>query len=322
MKLFDLEATEEARLHILPVPWDATTSYRPGTSRGPQAILKASEQIDLYEPDLQDIYKQGIYWIETSEWLLESNLQCRNWVEQYLEKNSVEILERINIACASMNDWVYGQCLERIEQGKLVGLVGGDHSTPFGLMQAIGERQVEDWGILHIDAHADLRDAYQNFIYSHASIFFNVMESDFAPSRLVQVAIRDLCREEVEYQNSKDEILCFFDRDLKAGRFAGKTWQEQCQEIVSNLPQKVYISFDIDGLDPKLCPNTGTPVPGGLDFDEVLFLLKELSEQKKQILAFDLNEVSPGTDPHYEWDANVGMRLLYQLSCRMLLSNR
>src|SRR5690606_2133030 len=118
--------------------------------------------------------------------------------------------------------------------------------------------------VLQIDAHADLRRAYEGFQYSHASIMYNILEEIPAVTKLVQVGIRDYCDEEFEaITKSQGRIVTFFDRDLKAGAYQGKTWDQQTDEIIRELPERIYISFDIDGLDPKLCPNTGTPVPGG-----------------------------------------------------------
>jgi agmatinase len=109
---------------------------------------------------------------------------------------------------------------------------------------------------------------------------------------------------------SKGRVKTFFDADLKAAQYKGKTWSQQCDEIIRELPEQVYISFDIDGLDPKLCPHTGTPVAGGFEFHQITFLIRELVHAGKKIIGFDLNEVSPGED---DWDANVGARMLYQL---------
>ena len=113
-------------------------------------------------------------------------------------------------------------------------------------------------------------------------------------------------------------ITTFFDRDIKQQQYEGKTWAGICDSIIALLPEKVYLSFDIDGLDPKLCPNTGTPVPGGLELEQTLYLVEKLVQSGRKIIGFDLNEVAPGND---EWDANVGARLLYRLANMCLVSN-
>ena len=206
--------------------------------------------------------------------------------------------------------------MEWMDKGKLVALLGGDHSTPFGMMQALAEKYPA-FGILQIDAHADLRIAYEGFTYSHASIMHNALTLPQV-NRLVQVGIRDYCEEEVNVIKANNgRVVTFFDRDLKQQNYSGKTWAQQVDEIVSHLPEHVYISFDIDGLDPKLCPNTGTPVAGGFEFEQAAFLMEAVAKSGRKIIALDLNEVAPGeTD---EWDANVGARMLMRM-CNLLAS--
>jgi agmatinase len=130
-------------------------------------------------------------------------------------------------------------------------------------------------------------------------------------SKLVSVGLRDVCEAEMEVVfNSNDRITPFFDHQIKAKLFEGGNWSTICDEIIAELPQKVYVSFDIDGLDPKLCPNTGTPVPGGLSFEQAVYLLRKLVESERTIIGFDLCEVNPSEST---LDANVGARILYHL---------
>jgi len=218
-----------------------------------------------------------------------------------------------------MNAWVKKRCLHFLNQNKTVGLLGGDHSTPLGMMQALAEK-FGDFGILQIDAHADLRNAYEGFEFSHASIMFNALKIKEV-KKLVQVGIRDYCDEELQLiNNSNKRVVTFFDRDIKHQQFIGETWNEICDKIIANLPDKIYLSFDIDGLDPKLCPHTGTPVAGGFEVEQVLFLLEKVVKAGKKIIAFDLNEVAPGPDGD-EWDANVAARLLYRIANLVAHSN-
>jgi len=228
------------------------------------------------------------------------------------------LLDEINESCVTMNQWVKETAIGILESGKFAALVGGDHSTPLGLMEAVGEK-LGDFGILHFDAHADLRDAYEGFIYSHASIMFNALKIP-ALKKLVQIGIRDYCEDERKLiESSGGRIVTYFDRDLKAKQFSGESWKAICNEVVNHLPDKVYVSFDIDGFDPKLCPNTGTPVPGGFEFEQALYMVQMLVESGRKIIALDVNEVAPGSDGD-EWDANVGARLLYRLSNLAALS--
>jgi agmatinase len=210
-----------------------------------------------------------------------------------------------------MNGWVLQQTRAWLARGKIVGVVGGDHSTPFGCIQAYAEKY-PGLGVLHLDAHADLRDAYEGFTWSHASIMFNVMTRVPGVKKLVQVGIRDFGEAEHDFITRSDgRVKTFYDAALKAGQFAGLPWRDEVDRIVRELPQHVYLSFDVDGLDPTLCPHTGTPVPGGLSFAQACALIEGVVRAGKRIVGFDLNEVAPGPDD--EWDANVGARLLYKM---------
>lgn len=317
-QLYGLPFTEaESEIVVIPVPWEVTVSYASGTAKGPQAILEASAQVDLYDPEIVNAWHYGIYMLDVPEELYKAQKKLRKKAEAYIEalisntlstKNLASINE-INEACEKMVEMVKAQCTLQLNNNKTVVLLGGDHSTPLGFIQALGE-QHESFAILQIDAHADLRIAYEGFEYSHASIMYNALKTPQV-SKLVQVGIRDYCQEEVDYINEHPErIKTYFDRDLKKQQFKGTTWDAICEDIVAQLPEKVYVSFDIDGLDPKYCPHTGTPVAGGFEADEVLHLVEKLVEKGKTIIGLDLNEVAPGKD---EWDANVGARLLYRL---------
>jgi agmatinase len=273
----------------------------------------------LYDPAIKDAWQMGIWMAPIDENLSQKSDEFRANAEAYLDAfvdgkpPLTSALPAINTACAEMVDWVKSQALHYINQGKIVALLGGDHSTPLGFLQALATKH-SGFGILQIDAHADLRIAYEDFEYSHASIMYNALKIPQV-EKLVQVGIRDYCQEEVDVMHAEGKrVKTFFDRDLKHAQFAGKTWQVQVEEIVAELPQNVFLSFDIDGLDPKLCPNTGTPVAGGFETEQVLFLVENVIASGRKLIGFDLNEVGPSDD---EWDANVGARLLYRL-CNLL----
>ena len=309
-------STDHAEVVVVPVPWEVTVSYREGAASGPKAILEASSQIDFFIKEIPEAWKLGVSMADYPQNLYRENRQLRALAAQYIssveygeEEKDKLLLTKINEACESLNIYVKNTVLQYLNEGKLVGLLGGDHSTPLGLMRALGE-QHQRFGILHIDAHADLRKAYEGFTYSHGSIMHNALK---IPSlhRLIQVGVRDYCEEEkTAIANSAGRIKTYFDDDIKAAQYNGRSWDAICTDIIKELPPLVYISFDIDGLDPKLCPNTGTPVPGGLEFTQATYLIKQLVKSGRKIIGFDLNEVAPG---HDEWDANVGARLLYQL---------
>jgi agmatinase len=313
---------DEARVVILPVPFDATTSYRKGAAWGPAAILEASKQVDLYDLETGRPYEQGIalqsYGREAATKLRGWNREATRLAEPIIEAGGAgesrplkAALAKVNAISEKLNGFVHDEADTFIRRGKIVGLLGGDHATPFGSIAAHSEAY-PGLGVLHVDAHADLRKAYEGFTWSHASVMFNVVDRLPGVKRLVQVGIRDFCEEELEViKGSRGRVVTHFDLELAREREGGVPWLKQCQRIVKDLPEQVYVSFDIDGLDPSLCPNTGTPVPGGLSFHQACLLIGEVVRSGRRIVGFDLNEVSPGEEN--EWDANVGARLLYKL---------
>lgn len=304
----------EAQIVIVPVPWDVTVSYKDGASGGPAAILLASGQVDLYDPSVPDAWKIGIAMEDIPGDVVEQSKANR----QIALSTDDDVIPVVNAACEWLNRWVEDTCNRWLDEGKAVALLGGDHSTPLGFMRALAARHTS-FGILQIDAHADLRDAYGGFEFSHASIMRNALKIP-SVSALVQVGIRDYCDEEAAVIASESRVKTFFDRDLKRGRFEGETWAQQTAKIVDALPEKVYISFDIDGLDPKLCPGTGTPVAGGFEYEETIYLMEAVARSGRTIIGIDLNEVAPSVSN--DWDANVGARLLYRMCNLMALSNK
>ena len=308
---------EQAELVVVPIPWEVTVSYHTGTASGPESILKASSQLDVFVNDIPNAWKLGVAMLPIPQQLSEESKKLRALTARHigrLEKGESfdaedPVLKTMNEASENLNIYVKSITQKYLKAGKIVGLVGGEHSVPLGFLRALSE-QYDRFGILQIDAHADLRKSYEGFTYSHASIMFNVLKLP-AVGRLVQVGIRDYCEEEVNViQRAMGRVVTFFDEDLKEKMYKGKSWDMVCDEIVAQLPKNVYISFDIDGLDPKLCPSTGTPVPGGLEFHQAMHLIKKVVLADRKIIGFDLCEVSPG---HDDWDANVGARVLYQL---------
>lgn len=326
--IFGLTFTpEESDIVLLPVPWEVTVSYASGTARAPEAILKASHQVDLFHLFNDQVWQQGICMEEINEELLEINDTMRLRAEKYLteylsgnalSKKALAYLEEINGACHFMNEWVRNKSLHYLDQGKTVGVVGGDHSTPLGLIQALSQRY-RSFSILQIDAHCDLRESYEGFSYSHASVMYNAVQLK-PVANLVQVGVRDLCAEEYDFiEKSANRVACFHNEYLCTEKFSGRVWKSLADVIVSHLGEFVYISFDIDGLEPYYCPNTGTPVPGGLTFNEAIFLIRRVVETGRTIIGFDLSEVVPGAT---EWDANVGARVLFELCAWTGLSRK
>ena len=327
--IFGLPTNEDnARLVIVPIPWEVTVSYGSGTARAPEAILKASFQIDLFDSEMPEAWKQGFYMRPVDKKILMKSDYLRKEAELYIDYIShgedvaanqfmSKTFKEVNEGGTYLNNWVYEQTKALLAKDKLVGILGGDHSAPLGYMKAIGEKH-GDFGILQIDAHCDLRESYEGFNYSHASIFYNALKEIPQLEKLVQVGIRDYSQSEWEFiKNSNYRIITYFDREIKQRQFEGDSWKNIAHEIVSKLPEKVYISFDIDGLDRKLCPHTGTPVPGGFEMEEVFYIFKKVIESGRKIIGFDLSEVGISDT---DWNSNVGARVLFKL-CNLLVTS-
>ncbi len=316
---------ESANLIVFGIPWEVTVSYGAGTANGPQQVLNASTQLDLFDFDHPDGWKQGIFMAEIPQDILDKNRYYRSEAAKIIDRlatgesltaspDLMPVLTAINQAGQQVNEWLFAQCQHAMQHGKRVAVIGGDHSSPLGYYQALAAKY-DNYGILHIDAHADLRDAYEGFEFSHASIMFNAMKLPQV-TKLVQVGLRDICHDEVQMiDQSHGRIVGYYDPMIKQRLYSGMTWLDLCREIISHLPEFVYISFDVDGLDPKLCPSTGTPVPGGLELEQTYMLFREVVNSGRKIIGFDLCEVGDA-----EWDGNVGARIVYKLANLMDLS--
>ena len=314
---------DEATIVITPIPWDATASYGKGTSDGPQAILDASTQLDFYHFELVKAWETKVFMSPISkEWKKINDDLCIRGMDyiRFLEdggklENSSEftlLIQEINEAQEALKENLKEKTIKLLDKGIIPAVLGGEHSTPLGLIEGL-DSQNKPFGILQIDAHADLREAYEGFEQSHASIMYNAVKNCTNLEKLVQVGIRDVAQSEIDLINQSSKITTFFDWKIKQDLFEGKTWLSIIEEIISELPQRVYISFDIDGLKPYLCPNTGTPVAGGFELEEINYLFFRLIDAGKEIIGFDLNEV--GNDSSSHWDANVGARALWNLVC-------
>lgn len=324
---------DDSSVVLLPVPWEATTSYGRGTAQGPAAIRAASPQLDLFDIELAGLglgqpWQFGIHMVE------ESSL-VRAWNERACARalpviaaggvlgddaDLLSALTDVNNLSRELDRWVEQEVRAGIDQGRIVGVVGGDHSVSFGAIAAHAAR----WpglGILHLDAHADLRDAYEGFERSHASVLHNVVQRIDGVAKVVQVGIRDLSAQEYAMSREHEKIETHFDVAIRAQLGERHTWQQICAAIIDGLPEQVYITFDVDGLDPTLCPSTGTPVPGGLSFIEATSLLCAVVRSGKTIVGFDLVEVAPSARADDQWDGNVGARLLYKL-CGVALASQ
>jgi agmatinase len=325
---------EDSPLIFLGIPWDVTTSYSPGTADGPAAIIEASYQLEYYSSLFSRLLEFPLATITPDTTQREKSRNLRTVAHEiilalerggdFTDTKLAEKLAVINTATEELRKEIFTQTHKLLEVGKYIGLAGGDHSVPLGFIQALDAFHSEPFGILQIDAHADLRQAYEGFTHSHASIMHNVLASTNV-STLVQVGIRDLCSDEAKRIEEDSRIHTFYDNQIKRELFRGATWLSVTENIVSKLPKNIYISFDIDGLVPSLAPDTGTPVPGGLNFSEVSFLLEQVILSGRRVVGFDLVEVAPAqqTPESYEadWNAVVGARIYRLLADTLLATN-
>lgn len=311
---------EQAQVVVIPVPWDVTASYGGGSADGPKSILKESLQIDLYDPEIKDAWELGVFLKPISQKVCAKNRLLRKKAEKYIaylakggdknDKKSRLFRGEINKECGFLNEFVRAESDTILNDGKTACVLGGDHSTPLGLIQALA-RCNNFFSILHLDAHADLRKAYEGFDYSHASIMYNASKIKNI-DQMVLVGVRDYCEEEASrIKKSRGRIIMFDNRLIKKDLFCGGNWDSICNRIIKPLSKKVYVSFDIDALVPSLCPNTGTPVPSGLEYEQALYLIAKLVKSGRRIIGLDLSEVSPAKNNR--WDAVVGAQLFYRL---------
>jgi agmatinase len=317
---------EDAQVVVIPVPWEATVSYGAGTAGGPAAVLRASRQVDLLDRETGRPYRAGIAMLPIPDDVRAWSEEARGAAAPVIAAGGADgspahasAIAAVDALGERMNAWVYEQARRILAAGKLPGVLGGDHSVPYGAIRAAAEAH-PGMGVLHLDAHCDLRDAYEGFRWSHASIMFNVLRDLPGVARLVQVGIRDYSDEEEAFIAAQgDRVVTYFDPDLRRQLFDGESWKRITNRIAASLPKDVYLSFDIDGLDPALCPHTGTPVLGGLSFPELSALMRAVVETGRRIVGLDLCEVAPGPAGS-EWDGNVGARVLYKQIGYALLS--
>jgi agmatinase len=242
---------ETAKYVLLPVPYDGTSTYIKGAEKGPQAIIDASDSIELY--DIQtgvEAYKLGIYTDKPPYSPVSPELMV------------AEVKERVG---------------HFLSQNKKIGLLGGEHSISIGAIEAFAEKY-PNLSVLQIDAHADLRDTYNESAYNHACVMRRAQEV----ATVVQVGIRNVCIEEKEHIIAEN---IFYAHDI-----CGKT--EWMPKAIDRLTEHVYLTIDLDGFDPSIVPATGTPLPGGLLWYETLAFLELLFKSKK-VVGFDVVELCP-----------------------------
>ena len=264
---------DTSRILILPVSYEGTVSYGSGTGAGAMAIVDASRNMELYEEETNtEVYKLGIHTLP-----------------EFTPRSTPE----------SMMADLYSYSSQLLKLDKFICMIGGEHSVSAPIIKAHYEKY-DDLSVLQIDAHADLRDTYDGTPHSHASIMARVVKDLAIPS--VQVGIRSLSADEARSINSGLPTKIFWARDI-----VGRT--DWIDEAVESLTENVYLTIDIDGLDPSLVPTTGTPEPGGLGWYETLTLIRKLAE-KKRVVGLDLVEYS--YVPDYDAPAFLCSKLIYK----------
>jgi agmatinase len=246
---------DSARVLVFPVGYEGTVSYGTGTGDGAMAIINASRNMELYEEETDaEVYKIGIHTLE-----------------EFTHRETPELM---------MND-LYERTKELLKTGKFLCMIGGEHSVSAPIIRAHAEKY-HNLSVLQIDAHADLRDEYDGTKHSHASIMARVVKDMRIPS--VQVGIRSISADEARSLSEGIPTKIYWARNV-----VGRT--DWIDDAIDNLTENVYLTIDIDGLDPSLVPTTGTPEPGGLGWYETLTLIRKVAE-KKRIIGMDLVEFS------------------------------
>ncbi len=267
-----------ARVVIVPVPFDGTTCYQPGTREGPRAIIDASRNLELYDAELgRSPYRVGIHTLRAVEPVMG---------------NAAGMVER--------TERVTGRLLD---QGKFVVTLGGDHLTSIGVVRAFAARHAR-LSVLQIDAHADLREEYEGSRLSAATVMRRVL--DVCP-RTAQVGIRSLSEPEALVVSER-KLPTWLAADVhEQTRRGQRAWID---EVVEVLTDEVYVTVDVDGFDPSLVPGTGTPEPGGLGWYEVVDLLAAVTARRR-VVGFDVVELSPLLEGHVS--PVVAAKLTYKL---------
>lgn len=252
---------KDSSIVILPVPYEQTTSYGKGTSKGPKAILDASHYVEFFDEELNRelCFEKG-------------NGICSLHPVEFKKEKGKKAL-----------DLIYENVKKLIDDKKYVVTLGGEHSISTAPIKAHFD-SFKDLSILHFDAHSDLREEYEGSKYSHAS--FAARVSEFSTS-ITQVGIRAQCKEEYDFIKEK-KINTFYAFEIRTGKY-GDDWQTK---VIDTLKENVYITFDVDYFDPSIMPSTGTPEPNGLLWNETMKLLKMLGE-KKNVVGFDVVELAP-----------------------------
>ncbi|MBF0546015.1 MAG: agmatinase [Candidatus Riflebacteria bacterium] len=272
-----------SRAVILPVPYDSTTSYKAGTREGPSAIIAASRNVELYDLDLKcEPLNSGVHTLPE----LEPDMSGPEGTITRVE----------------------GVIRDILEDGKLPVMLGGEHSLTLGPIKAMISKYGNDFSVLQLDAHADLRDEFENTIFNHASVMRRVIEH--VP--LTQVGIRNISAAEMKFIKRKSHKNVFWAHEIHDSQ----NWVE---EACYTLKQKVYITIDLDVFDPSIMPAVGTPEPGGLDWYRCLALLEKVIKEH-ELIGLDIVELCP--IPGLIYPDFLAAKLLFKLLGRYFVEKK
>lgn len=323
----DAMAVQDAEIVLVSAPWAVTSAAGQGAAYTPDAIIDASTTVSLYDAVSQTSIEGKVATAEVDYDLQESSLQLGGdaaKIVSHIEDGGtlsgdyfIRKVNRINIGFRDMHRSVGKRVFRFADKGKIVGVVGGDHSVTLGAVRSISSVYPE-MGVLFIDGHCDLRPSGKIFAYSHLSIARNIIDEVPQIAKMVQVGVRDMSLEEVEFATSHPKIELFSHEDMARSIYSGENWINICDKIAESLPKQVYISLDIDALTPECCPNTKRPIAGGMSFDQAVILINRVIESGRQIIGFDLTEVVPVSEGSI--DSAIGARMLVKLCAAALKS--
>jgi agmatinase len=305
--LFGLRTpAERASLVAVPVPYEATVTAGLGTAGGPAALIAASPDIDLLDPIAGEPWREGLCALPESPALAALSRRAAR-ARARLRGGDGAAAAEIDAAAAAVAEWLETVTDSLMATGRVPAILGGEHSVSLGALRAAVRRH-PGLGILQIDAHADLRESYEGLRSSHASVMARALELE-GVAQLVQVGLRDVSPAERHVaEREAARVRWLTDAAIGERLHAGESFQSIVQALAPHLPEALWISFDVDGLDPSLCPGTGTPVPGGLSWREATTLLAHLVPGRR-LVGFDIVEIGPR-----RWDGLVGAKLLYLLA--------
>lgn len=320
---------DEAALVLVSAPWDVTVATRAGSSYAPDAIIDASRRIGLCDPSTDDSWRKGVATVPIDYTIQDLSHRLRSDAERvikYRDELGIPVIEnmiyerrskRINEALHEINSNIYEQTSSWLSKGKIVGLVGGDQSTIYGAVKAMGEK-FGRLGILHIDSECDMRSDVHGFDFSNMSVMHDLLRDVPQIENYVGVGMREFKPCEWQRVQENKRIKLFTADDMHRMEYEGETWKAVCDKIVDGLPDNVYVSLDIDGLTMECSPHTGVRVPGGMTLPQVVYMLERVVDSGRRIVGFDLTEVVP--DLKDKSDALIAARLLFRM-CNVALKH-